>query len=345
MAISEKLQILDVTVRDGGYLINHNFPPDKVAAVAKNLWESGVGYAEISHGVGIGGKMMGFPAIADDEELLTAAKQAAPELKISIFISPVDIALPILPGLLEFFDIGRVGVSVNQVADAAKYIQKLKKYQKTASVQLTRCHALPIEETVKAAKTAEEMGADIVYVVDTFGSMLPEDAANYVAAVKAEIKAQVGFHGHNTLGLAVPNSLAACEAGADWVDASLLGVGRGSGNAKLESMIYTLKNRGFFQDADLDRLATASANLILPLFVFPPSVHYTELLLGLEKLDFSPASFLDLCANAAGISLEDFLMQAHHKMGASLIMTEEHLKLALHDYGIDYQKLLEVLKH
>lgn len=345
MPPSEQLQILDVTVRDGGYLINHNFPPDKVAAIAKGLFEAGVTHAEISHGVGIGGKMMGFPAVADDEELLTAAKQAAPDLKISIFISPVEISLPILPGLLEYFDIGRVGVSVNQVADAAKYIQKLKKYEKTASVQLTRCHALPPEEAAKAAKAAEEMGADIVYVVDTFGSMLPEEARGYVQAVRAEIKAKVGFHGHNTMGLAVANSLAAWEAGADWIDASLLGVGRGSGNAKLESLVFFLQRRGLMKNMNLERLAGLSSAVVLPLFVHPPSAHYSELLLGLEKLDFSPASFLDLCAHAAGVSLEEFLMQAHHKMTGSLLLTEEHLKLTLAEYGVDYQKLLEVLKH
>lgn len=345
MPPSEQLQILDVTVRDGGYLINHNFPPDKVAAVAKGLSEAGINHAEISHGVGIGGKMMGFPAVADDEELLTAAKQAAPDLKISIFISPVEISLPILPGLLEFFDIGRVGIGVNQIADAAKYVQKLKKYEKIASVQLTRCHALPPEEAAKAAKAAEEMGADIVYVVDTFGSMLPDEVQRYVQAVRAEIKAQVGFHGHNTMGLAIPNSIAAWEAGANWIDASLLGVGRGSGNAKLESLIFLLQSRGLMKGVNIESLAGISSTTILPLFVNPPSAHYTELLLSLEKLDFSPASFLDLCSHAAGISLEEFLMQAHHKMGDSLLLNEEHLKATLADYGVDYQKLLEVLKH
>jgi hypothetical protein len=323
-------QILDVTVRDGGYLINHNYSPEKVAGIAKDLSEAGIGYAEISHGAGIGGRMMGFPGMVDDELLLEAAKQAAPDLKLTIFISPVDIALPILPGLLEFFEIGRVGVNVNQVADAQKYIQKLKKYSKTASIQLSRCHALPPEESAKAAKQAVELGADIVYVVDTFGSMMPQEVRSYIQAVKAEINKPIG--------------LAAIEEGVDWVDASLMGVGRGAGNANLEQLALVLQQRGLHSEINIQRLSFASESL-LGLFVNPPSVKYADLLLSLEKMDFSSVSFLDLCANSTGATLEDFLMQARHKMKDSLTFTEAHLKETLADYGVSFEKLLEVLKN
>lgn len=337
-------QILDVTVRDGGYLINHNYSPEKIAEIAKDLSAAGIGYAEVSHGVGIGGRMMGFPGVVDDEQLLEAAKQAAPDLKLTIFISPMDIALPILPGLLDFFEIGRVGVDVSQVAQGEKYLQKLKKYQKTASLQLSRCHALPPEESAKAAKQAVELGADIVYVVDTFGSMTPQDVRTYVQAVKAEIGKPVGFHGHNTMGLAVPNALTAVEEGVEWVDASLMGVGRGAGNANLEQLALILGQKGLAPGIDIQRLSFASESL-LGLFVNPPSVHYAELLLSMEKMDFSPSSFLDLCANSAGATLEDFLMQTRHKMKDSLIITEAHLRETLADYGVNFEKLLEVLKH
>lgn len=338
-------QILDVTVRDGGYLINHNYTPEKVAEIARGLEESGIQNAEISHGVGIGGRMLGFPGVVDDEQLLEAAKNAAPGLKLSIFISPIDIALPILPGLLDFFELGRIGVPVNQVADAEKYVQKLKKYRKQVSIQLARCHALPPEEVAKSALQAEALGADIIYVVDTFGSMLPQEVRTYIQAVKAATKKPVGFHGHNTMGFAVPNSIAAWEEGAAWLDASLMGVGRGSGNANIEQLMLLLQERGAYPDVKVDKLNQLGEEVILPLFVNPPSTHYIELLLSLEKLDFSPASFLDLCANAAGTSIEDFLMQAHAKMKDSLVLTDEHLKETLNEYDVDFQKLLEVLKN
>ncbi|HKY64137.1 MAG TPA: hypothetical protein VJR29_12035 [bacterium] len=335
--------ILDVTVRDGGYLISHKYTPEKVAQIAVGLQEAGITHAEISHGVGIGGRMMGFPGLVDDEQLLEAAKEAAPNLNLTIFISPVEIALPILPGLLDFFEIGRIGCNVNQVSEAEKYVQKLKKYGKTASIQLSRCHALPPEEAAKGAKQAVELGADIVYVVDTFGSMLPEDVRAYLKAVKAEVKVPIGFHGHNTSGVAIPNALAAVDEGVAWVDASLMGVGRGSGNASLEKLVAALQERGSHSAVHLDRLARAAESL-LGIFGRPPSVNYGELLLSIERIDFSPVSFLDLCAHAAGTSLEDFIMQTHHKMKGSLVMTEDHLKETLNEYGVDYQKLVEVLK-
>jgi len=336
--------ILDVTVRDGSYLIHHKFSPEKTAEIAAGLSAAGVRYAEISHGIGIGGKLMGFPALVDDEDLLAAAKQAAPELQLAIFISPVDMAVPIIPSLLEYFEIGRVGVNVTEVAEAQRFVAKLKKYQKKASVQLVRCHARPPEEAALAAKQAVEMGADIVYVVDTFGSMRPRDAAEYVRALRSEVKVEVGFHGHNNLGLAIPNTMAALEAGATWLDASLMGVGRGAGNANLEALALLLQQAGALSGWDLGKLCAASERTVLPLFGNPPVSRYVDLLLALEKLDFSPSSMLELCAHSAGTSLEDFVTQVHHKMGDKISVTEAHLQDALLEYGVEYQKMLEALK-
>ena len=337
-------QLLDVTVRDGGYLINHKYLPNKVAAIAKGLQDAGIGYAEISHGIGIGGKLMGFPAVADDEALLTAAKEAAPALKLCVFISPVDVSLPLIPALVEFFEIGRIGVSVNKVQEAGKFVQKLKKYQKTVAVQLARSHARPPEEAASAAKTAEEMGADIVYVVDTFGSMLPQEAKDYISAVRAKVKIPIGFHGHNNLGLAIPNTLAAWETGATWLDGSLMSVGRGAGNANLEILIQQLQNRGQLGSVDLKKLCQATEQVVLPIFGSPPLSKYVDLLFGREKLDYSPGEFLELCSSSVGIPLEELLMQIHNKMGSEIALADTHIQAVLHEYGVDYQKMINSLK-
>jgi 4-hydroxy-2-oxovalerate aldolase len=337
-------QILDVTVRDGGYLINNQYSPPLVADIARSLSASGISWAEISHGMGIGGKMLGYPAIADDETLLEAAKEAAPELKLVAFISPVDFCLPLISGLAEFFEMGRIGTNVDQVETGAKFIQKLKKYGKKVSVQLVRTHAVSPESAAKAAKQAAELGADVIYVVDTFSSMKPEDVRNYVAAVKSAVPVDVGFHGHNSIGMAIPNTLAAWEAGATWLDASLMGVGRGAGNAPLETLVLLLQEKDELKNIELKKLSEASEKLILPLFQIPPYSAYLDLLFSRERLDYSPPDFLNLCAHVLGVSLEDLLTQLHAKMKTSAALTEAHVREVFRETGIDFDQMLVSLK-
>ena len=88
------------------------------------------------------------------------------------------------------------------------------------------------------------MGVRIVYVVDTTGTFLPEDVRRYVEAIHDASDVTVGYHGHNNLGMAVANTLEAFEAGADFLDGTLMGFGRGAGNCQTECLIAALQRRG-----------------------------------------------------------------------------------------------------
>lgn len=336
--------ILDVTIRDGSYLIQHQFSPEAVAKIATGLAESGIEWAEVSHGCGIGSRMMGMPGRVDDDELLEAAKKAAPSLKLSVFISPNEYSLPLIPGIVEYIDLGRVGVNVDQVPAAAKVIARLKKYGKMVSLQLVRSHSCTPEFAAQAAKQAQDMGADIVYIVDTFGSMAPQDASIYVAALRSEIKAAVGFHGHNHLQMAIPNTLSAFKAGADWLDGSLMGVGRGAGNAVLEAMILLLKNEGFTEQINLEKLCQTTQESVLPIFSFPPYSRAVDIFCAREKIDYTPETFLELVAFALQIPLDRFLKLLRQKMGAQVQLNEEILKQVFYDHGQDWDTMIANIK-
>jgi 4-hydroxy 2-oxovalerate aldolase len=79
-----------------------------------------------------------------------------------------------------------------------------------------------------------------VYVVDSYGAMLPAHVHRYVSGVR-EQHAVVGFHGHDNLGMANINSITALQAGAAIVDGTLNGIGRGAGNAAIESLAGIIK--------------------------------------------------------------------------------------------------------
>lgn len=335
--------ILDVTVRDGSFLINHQFRPEDVAKIATSLTKAGIRYAEVSHGCGIGARSMGFSGLVDDDELLEAVQKAAPDLKLSIFISPVENSLPLIPALLPFFKLGRVGVNANDVEQGKKHIEKLKKYEKQVSVQLVRSHACPPEVIAKSAQQCGDLGADIVYLVDTFGSMMPHEVKEYIEAIKSGAKAQVGFHGHNNMGMAVPNTLAAFEAGATWLDASLMGEGKGAGNASLETLIFHLQSRQICQEVNLKTLCQASEKVITPLFESPPVCKYIDLLFSLEKIDFFSPQLIELLATYLHLPLDSFLTDLHAKMGNEIALGDQHLKAVLQEHGVDFEKVVHAL--
>src|SRR5258708_171878 len=86
------------------------------------------------------------------------------------------------------------------------------------------------------ARIMAEEGAEVVYVTDSAGALLPDDAAARVAALRAALPDDVGvgFHGHMNLSLGLANSLAAVAAGATWIDGATCGMGAGAGDTPPE---------------------------------------------------------------------------------------------------------------
>lgn len=84
------------------------------------------------------------------------------------------------------------------------------------------------------AQTAAQHGADRIRLADTVGICSPGTIRALVLAVKAAAQIKVGVHCHNDFGMATANSIAALEAGADCLDAAVLGLGERAGCCRLE---------------------------------------------------------------------------------------------------------------
>src|SRR2546427_2679967 len=100
--------------------------------------------------------------------------------------------------------------------------------------------------------------------------MLPQDAYARVKALKEALSCQVGFHAHNNLGVAIGNSLAALEAGADQLDGCLRGLGAGAGNAPTELLATVLEKLGLNPGLDVYKLMDAAEYVIAPMMPYQP---------------------------------------------------------------------------
>jgi isopropylmalate/homocitrate/citramalate synthase len=111
-----------------------------------------------------------------------------------------------------------------------------------------------LEISLKSAKR----GAKRVTLYDTNGSSDPFEVYHLIKRLKKKLEIPLFFHGHNDLGLATANSLAAVYAGAEGLDVTVNGLGDRAGNASLEQVVLCLYLKGFETNVILQDLRRLS---------------------------------------------------------------------------------------
>ena len=259
--------ILEVTLRDGSYLIDFQFTAEDTATIAGALEGIGFRWIEVGHGLGLNASQSGKGmAAATDEEYMEAAAQALQHAKWGMFFIPgigreEDIRLAATYGM-SFL---RIGTNVTETAQAEPYIALAKELGLTVSYNAMKSYAVSPAEFGAVVAQAHSWGADIACLVDSAGSMDPDSVAAYLRAAKAESPSPLGYHGHDNLSLAMANTLRAIEEGVVLVDSSLQGMGRSAGNTVTEVLVAILQRRGALPHIDLKAAMDVGQGLIQPL--------------------------------------------------------------------------------
>ncbi len=300
---------MDVTIRDGSYAINYQWSLGQVAQIAGALDKAGIHYIEVSHGCGLGAaETMGLPAAASDAEYVRSAKSVVKKAKIGVIAGAVT-RLKDIDLVIDDIDFIRFATNVNGPRTVEENLNYTKKKRPKLPIffQLMRSSRLPKSEILGAARTAQEMGAGVVYLVDTAGHFIPQEVEDIVSTLAAKLKIKIGFHGHDNLRMAVANSLAAIRAGATHVDASLRGMGRAGGNAQIEALVSLMKRTGHARNIDLDALTEAAEKFVAP--VMPPTagISQIDLLTADANIDLYPLGFYEAIAEAANFNFIQFM--------------------------------------
>jgi len=259
--------ILEVTLRDGSYLIDFQFTAEDTATIAGALEGIGFRWIEVGHGLGLNASQSGKGmAAATDEEYMEAAAQALQHAKWGMFFIPgigreEDIRLAATYGM-SFL---RIGTNVTETAQAEPYIALAKELGLTVSYNAMKSYAVSPAEFGAVVAQVNSWGADIACLVDSAGSMDPDSVAAYLRAAKAESPSPLGYHGHDNLSLAMANTLRAIEEGVVLVDSSLQGMGRSAGNTVTEVLVAILQRRGALPHIDLKAAMDVGQGLIQPL--------------------------------------------------------------------------------
>ncbi len=341
MTISKKLNILDVTIRDGSNLIAGSYQPQQMVQIAQALFNNDIKFCEMSHAYGIGTHLLKPEVTSQDNDFLKPLQNFLPNL--CVFISPIPEVLSAVQSNISFFNMARIGVNIHELAKAKPFIDLLKKHHKKVSIQLVKSHARDAAFVAHTARRAELMGADIVYLVDTYGSFQPSDVKFYLSKMRDQLQhAELGFHGHNNLGLANENAITAIESGVDWIDASLLGVGRGAGNTQLEVIVEYLQQQKLFTEINLAGLKKSINEIILPIFKQAPQINEIDRLGAIYKIDNTQErNFYKLC-DLLNCNLEDIYKILRQDL-AMVEVSQSDLARVIKSLGHDPQKILPLL--
>lgn len=250
--MSYQTEIIDVTLRDGSNAVDFQFSKEETGAIVANLSKAGIEWIELGHGYGLhASEVSGKVAKETDEAYITAARAAAKDAKLGCFFSLGIGRNEDLYAAREWgLDFIRIGPNacMEDVELSIPYIKEAKKAGLIVHCCMRKAYAAAPDDFARQSAILEQEGCDHIIIMDSAGNMLPNQVKEYVYACKDALRGnsriKIGFHGHDNLGLANANSLAAIEAGADSIDACLKGLGRSAGNANTEYMVAILERIG-----------------------------------------------------------------------------------------------------
>lgn len=277
-----QVHVIDTTLRDGSHAVSHSYSPDQVREIASRLDQSGVFMIEVSHGDGISGSSYNYGFSKYKEmDLIAAAADVVKNAKLDVLLLP---GIGTVADLKQAQSLGvsavRVATHVTEADISAQHIRAAKELGMFAVGFLMMAHMASPEKIAEQAKLMESYGADYINIADSAGYLLPEDVAARVKAVREAVSIPVGFHAHNNLGLAIANSLSAIDAGAQYVDATLRGLGAGAGNAQLEVLAGVLQRKGVDTGLDFYKLMDIAEDVVEPLMQRPQVIRNAPLMLG-----------------------------------------------------------------
>jgi 4-hydroxy 2-oxovalerate aldolase len=279
--MSAPLTIVDTTLRDGSHPMAHQYTVGQVEAVVAALDAGGVDVIEVTHGDGLGGSSLQYGMSGVDElTLIERARATARRARIAVLLIPgigtrEDLAAAADRGA----HVARIATHCTEADISEQHFGLARELGLETVGFLMMSHMLAGPQLAEQARLMASYGASVVYVVDSAGAMVPDDARRRVDALRAVVPA-VGFHAHNNLGLAIGNTLAALETGASWLDGCLRGLGAGAGNAATELLAAALERCGADTALDVFALSDAAETIVKPFMPFQPFPDRESLAIG-----------------------------------------------------------------
>jgi 4-hydroxy 2-oxovalerate aldolase len=248
------INVLDCTLRDGGYYTNWDFSDDLVLCYLNSMESVGVKFVELGFRNYAAEGFRGAYYYSPEKLIARVAKNV--DLKLGVMIDAKTVLgseVPISESISDLFvpavnssvDFVRVATHFSEI-DGAKHIcAELKELGYVVFINLMQISQQTEADIIAAAREIDSWGSITgLYFADSLGNLKASQVEMIINFLRKGWSGDLGIHAHNNLGLALANSLAAVENGVSYVDATVTGMGRGAGNVEIESLLPELNDRG-----------------------------------------------------------------------------------------------------
>lgn len=259
------IQVLDCTLRDGGYYTQWDFAPTLVEHYLSGVARLPVDIVEIGYlshpTTGYHGR---FHHLTEDD-LGSIRKRLRPDQRLGVMIDAKTSDPSRVGALVQRaggqIDLVRLAVSPAALPQALALAEAIAAEGVAVGFNVMYLSEYADDPSRLAALVPARAALASVALVDSYGSCTPAQVGRATRAITALLPGlPVGFHGHDNLGLAYANTLAAIEAGATIVDATFAGMGRGAGNTRTELfLVHRAAQQGLA--LDYEALALVMADL------------------------------------------------------------------------------------
>jgi 4-hydroxy 2-oxovalerate aldolase len=237
------MEILDCTLRDGGYYTRWDFSEtlllhyfDAMEALPVTMVE--IGYRNHPC-TGYYGRHYYTPI-----SLIQQARKLMPSKQLALMLDekscpPADLRLLLesCKGLVHMF---RIAVAPDRLENALLMAEVIKKFGFKVGINLMYASTITPSAPVLNLISRMDGLVDALSLVDSYGAIYPDQLTSLITICRNNTQVALGFHGHNNIELAFANCLAALKAGCTIIDATVTGMGRGAGNLKTELLLTHL---------------------------------------------------------------------------------------------------------
>ena len=249
----KELKVLDCTIRDGGLMNSSRFDDKTVRAVYDACADAGIDYMEIGYK---NSKKIYSPAkfgdwrFSDEDSIKRIIGDNKRDIKISVMADAEksDYKTELGPKADSNIDMVRIATYIHQIPLAMDMIKHCTDMGYETTVNIMAVSTVRESELDEGLELLGASDVGTIYLVDSFGSLYSEQIRYMMAKymrIAHEFGKEIGIHAHNNLQLAFANTIESSVSGANMVDGTLAGLGRGAGNCPLEMLVGFLHNPRF----------------------------------------------------------------------------------------------------
>jgi len=263
------LQLLDCTLRDGGYVNDFHFGQYGIRKIISQLTESGIDIVECG--------FLEDGQYDEDYSIFQTAEQIRELLPVdrkkTLYVAMACYGEYSAEQLSEYdgssIDGVRVSFHYNEVKEAMEFCKQIKNKGYKIFIQPVGTTSYSQEQLISLIQQVNELQPYSFYFVDTLGLMLKKDVLEMFNFIDKHLDTSIhiGFHSHNNLQLSYSNAQALAELSTKRVislDSSIYGMGRGAGNLNTE-LITNFINEQIQRCYEIEPLLEIVDEFIIPI--------------------------------------------------------------------------------